>query len=141
MSGTIIEAGLAHAPVLALLHQAAFPAEPWDTQAFLSLLMQPGMAAWLDERGGFLVLRVVADEAEIITCGAVIPRIGIAAGLLGQALAFARRQNVNIIHLEVAESNAPARALYESVGFTMTGRRKAYYPDGADALTMSLHVK
>ena len=46
--------------------------------------------------------------------------------------------------LEVAETNVAARALYARAGFTVTGRRRAYYhtPDGAavDAVVMGRKV-
>jgi ribosomal protein S18 acetylase RimI-like enzyme len=38
------------------------------------------------------------------------------------------------VHLEVRESNAPARALYESLGFTEVGKRPRYYGDGEAAV-------
>jgi len=136
----MIEAGFAHAPTLALLHRAAFPHDPWDTASFISLLAQPGMVALIDERGGFLLLRVVLDEAEIITLGAVTPRQGIGRALLQAAIAQAKAKNIAKIHLEVAVQNAPARALYQSLNFTETGRRKAYYPDGSDALALVLEL-
>jgi ribosomal-protein-alanine N-acetyltransferase len=38
--------------------------------------------------------------------------------------------------LEVAERNGAARALYAAAGFAAAGRRRRYYPDGADALVL-----
>jgi [ribosomal protein S18]-alanine N-acetyltransferase len=41
------------------------------------------------------------------------------------------------VFLEVRTDNEPARALYESEGFTVVGLRPRYYrPSGADAHTM-----
>jgi [ribosomal protein S18]-alanine N-acetyltransferase len=130
----------AYAPVFAALHAQAFPHEPWDEAAFATLLAQPGMQGFLDERGGFLLLRIVLDEAEIITIGSILRRQGIASALLQQAIAAARAAFVQKIHLEVAEDNAPARALYTRHGFLPAGRRKSYYPNGADALTLTLDL-
>lgn len=130
-----------YAPVFAALHARAFPHEPWDETAFASLLAQPGMHGFLDERGGFLLLRIVLDEAEIITIGTIAPRQGIATALLAQAIAAARAQGVRTLHLEVAEDNAAARALYAAHGFTRTGRRAAYYANGAAALTLALNLE
>merc|ERR1712098_293564 len=42
--------------------------------------------------------------------------------------------------LEVKVGN-PARKLYESMGFVVTGRNERYYRDGADALVMKRSVK
>jgi [ribosomal protein S18]-alanine N-acetyltransferase len=130
----------AYAPVFAALHAQVFPQEPWDEAAFTTMLAMPGMHGFLDERGGFLLLRIVLDEAEIITIGSVQPRQGIASSLLQQAIATARAASVQKIHLEVAEDNAPARALYSKYGFLSAGRRKSYYPNGADALTLTLDL-
>jgi [ribosomal protein S18]-alanine N-acetyltransferase len=130
----------AYAPVFAALHAETFPDEPWDEAAFETLLAQPGMHGFLDERGGFLVLRVVLDEAEIITIGSILRRQGIASALLHRAITAARAAEVQKIHLEVAEDNEPARALYGRFGFAPAGRRKSYYANGADALTLTLDL-
>ncbi len=136
----MILAGAAHARVLAALHEAAFPHEPWNEAGLLALLAQPGMVALLDERGGFVLLRLVLDEAEIITIGVGQPRQGIGRDLLRAGLALAARRGVRRVHLEVAEDNEPALALYAAAGFQRNGRRRAYYADGGDALTMHLDL-
>jgi ribosomal-protein-alanine N-acetyltransferase len=130
----------AYAAVFAVLHAQAFPHDPWNEASFATLLAQPGMHGFLDERGGFLLLRIVLDEAEIITIGAATRRQGIATALMAQAIATARTAGVRKIHLEVAEDNLPARALYAAHNFIETGCRKAYYPNGANALTLALDL-
>jgi ribosomal protein S18 acetylase RimI-like enzyme len=40
--------------------------------------------------------------------------------------------------LEVHANNLKALQLYQSLGFLLMNRRKGYYPDGGDALMMSL---
>lgn len=45
------------------------------------------------------------------------------------------------VHLEVAEDNAAALALYRSSGFQETSRRKDYYGPGRDALRMILDLQ
>lgn len=130
----------AYAPVFAALHRRAFPHGPWDEASFATLLAQPGMHGFLDERGGFLLLRIVLDEAEIITIGVTAPRQGIATALLAQGIAACRAACAAKIHLEVAEDNAPARALYAAHHFSQTGRRRAYYANGAAALTLALDL-
>lgn len=48
----------------------------------------------------------------------------------------------DVITLEVRESNAVARALYESFGFETIGRRRGYYQDNhEDAVVMILNIR
>ncbi len=63
-------------------------------------------------------------------------RRGIALALMDDVLRFARETNVEEIYLEVRPSNQAARRLYETLGFKISGKRKDYYADGEDALTM-----
>ena len=59
---------------------------------------------------------------------------GIGRRLLDELLNFAAGA---VVHLEVRTDNAPAIALYRSVGFTQVGLRRRYYRvSGADAYTM-----
>ena len=78
---------------------------------------------------GFLVARHVAPEWELenIVVAANARRKGIGNQLLRALVATARETNSDSVFLEVRESNAAARALYEKSGFQPTGRRKSYY--------------
>ena len=80
---------------------------------------------------GFLVARHLAPEWELenIVVAETARRTGLGKRLLAALLARARETNSTTVFLEVRESNASARALYESSGFEQTGRRKAYYVD------------
>lgn len=123
-----------HAPVdlnrpesLAALHARCFVnPPPWDASAFASLLAGAGVTLLTDPRGrGFLLARVVADEAEVLTL-AVDPaqrRAGIARSLLARFDGLGAAQ----AFLEVSADNGPARALYAACGWSEVGRRKAYY--------------
>lgn len=129
---------------LASIHAEAFDA-PWDAAAFSDLLAQTGVIACA-ETDGFILIRVVADEAEILTL-AVRPaarRRGMAARLTARAVAAAEANGATRLFLEVAEDNAAARALYGSLGFRAAGRRRGYYArkDGpaADALMLLLNL-
>ena len=90
------------------------------------------------EAGGFVLARVVADEAEILTLAVDPHRQGQGAGhlLLQAAMGEAQRRGAVAIFLEVAPSNAAALALYGSAGFVQVGRRPRYYPGGGDALVL-----
>ena len=58
---------------------------------------------------------------------------GIGAGLIARAIDETRRRGLRAIRLEVRETNASARSLYERCGFTLRGRRESYYGDGEAA--------
>ncbi len=135
---TIQRVGPAHAAVLAAIHGAAFPTEAWGAGAFQVQLEMHSVIALLDTRGGLALLRVTADEAEILTIGVIPPmrRRGIARALLDEVLAHARALGVQSLFLEVGVRNRAARALYEATGFAEVGRRRSYYANGEDALIL-----
>lgn len=139
MSGGIEAAGPADAPALAALHEAAFEAgERWDAAAIGVLLGMPGVFGLHIPGAGFVLARVAADEAEILTL-AVIPtarRQGHAGALLAGAMAAALLRGAGTMFLEVSDRNAAARGLYAQAGFAEAGRRRHYYADGADALVL-----
>jgi ribosomal-protein-alanine N-acetyltransferase len=115
---------------LSSLHAAAFaPERPWSAEEFAGLLASPGALLVGDGRA-FLLARVTLDEAEVLTL-ATDPahrRQGLARDLLLRFHGEAARRGAARAVLEVAESNAPARALYEGAGYAAVGRRPAYYP-------------
>lgn len=120
---------------LANLHKLCFPNKPWSADDFADL-KKSGCDVMASEHG-FVVWRVVADEAEIITIG-VHPdarRGGIADAMLTLVEADVKKRGGKKIFLEVAENNVPARALYEHNGYVQVGVRPKYY-DGTDAILM-----
>ncbi len=124
-------------PVLARLHAESFP-EAWDTAALASLLASPGGAALIAEPDlGFVLIRTVADEAEVLTiCVAqTARRAGLGRALLQASAAKAAQLGVKAMFLEVVTDNEAAKALYSRCGFAAVGTRKAYY-QGKDALVM-----
>ena len=130
--------------VLAALHAQAFAA-PWDAAAFETLLGQAGVFA-IEAPEGFILIRSVADEAEILTL-AVDPaarRQGVGARLVREGAAEAAARGATRLFLEVADDNAAALALYAGAGFIEAGRRPGYYarPDGSrqDALILALNL-
>jgi [ribosomal protein S18]-alanine N-acetyltransferase len=114
---------------LAAIHKAAFPGDPWSAADLAAFAADP--AALLVARPeGFILLRVILDEAEILTF-AVAPVAqgqGLGAALLSEALVQARARDVRRVFLEVAADNVPARALYARAGFVQAGLRRGYYP-------------
>lgn len=92
---------------------------------------------------GFCLVRVVADESELLSI-AVTPKWrgkGVGKALLAAAFDDLMLSPARRMFLEVDEQNAAAIALYEKLGFARIGSRKGYYPrpDGsaATALVMS----
>ena len=131
------------AKALAELHAEAFDA-PWSAAAFADLLTQDGVVLG-GEEGGFILIRAVADEAEILTL-AVRPearRRGLGARLVRAATGRAAELGATRLFLEVAEDNVAAQALYASLGFAAAGRRPRYYPraegSAVDALILVLN--
>ena len=139
------------APVLAELHRRAM-ADPWSAGFIAGLLAQEGTMAILarlraDEAPvGFALLRLVADEAELLSLG-VVPerrREGIAQRLMAACYDRCRAGGIARLHLEVAEDNGVARQLYARCGYLAVGRRKGYYERDSgppvDALTLARPV-
>lgn len=127
-----------HAAALAAVHAGAFPpGQRWGADAIGLQLALPGTYGFVAE-GGFVLARAAADEAEILTL-AVLParrRGGLGRSLVDRALREAAERGAARAFLEVSEANAPARALYASLGFEPVGRRPRYYAGGADALVL-----
>mgnify|MGYP003673786791 FL=1 len=130
--------------MLAALHATSFD-RGWTAEALTDLLDQPGVLA-ITGPDGFILVRAVADEAEILTL-AVRPEArgrGLGAQLTRDAATAATAAGARRLFLEVAEDNAAARALYRRAGFESVGRRPRYYArQGApavDALLLSLNL-
>jgi len=133
MSGLVIEpASGSDAASLAGVHSTCF-AESWNEAAIASLLASPGVAVLIARNGdkpvGFVMLRIVRDEAEILTIG-VTPqhrRQRIAERLMAYAAAQASVAGAKSLFLEVATDNEAAGALYRSLSFREVGTRPRYY--------------
>lgn len=123
----------ADVPAVAAIEAASF-ADAWPASAFRDLLRQdfarlrvavaPGGAVV-----GYCILTRAADEGEIANiCAAPAVRgTGVGGRLLDDALGAADAEGTEALYLEVRISNAAARALYESRGFALVGRRRGYY--------------
>jgi ribosomal-protein-alanine N-acetyltransferase len=146
---------------LARLHARAMTVPvPWNAEDFRDLLAHSGTfliplsASKYPEgaRGatpkaaqdlaGFALGRVVLDEAELLTIAVdpAVQRQGIGRACLAAFEAGAAARGARRLFLEVAETNAPAIALYTSAGWQEAGRRKAYYKGKAariDAILMA----
>lgn len=131
------------AAALAALHAAAFES-PWSAGELAALLASPGVFALAEPGEGFVLARVAADEAEILTL-AVAPgarRRGLGRRLTEAAAELAAARGAASLFLEVAEDNAAGRGLYAAAGFAETGRRPGYYArPGAAAVDALILVR
>jgi ribosomal-protein-alanine N-acetyltransferase len=140
-------AAAADLPRLAELEAAGF-AEPWSPEMLAAELTHPGsvvlVAGGDDGRApsGYACFRVGAGEAELLRV-AVVPEArgrGVARQLLAAGFERLRAAGVTTCFLEVRPANASALAVYHAVGFEPRGHRRAYYPDGSDALVLRLDL-
>jgi [ribosomal protein S18]-alanine N-acetyltransferase len=125
------------AEACARLHAAGF-AHPWSAEEIAQLVASRSTlaAAALDPANGrlrgFVLARLAADEAEILTIAVELAWRGRGVGraLLAESLRRAANAGARTMFLEVDETNAPALALYRRFGFAKVGQRPGYYRSG-----------
>ena len=132
------------------LHSAAFT-RPWSGDELAALLAQKGTFGVVARRvgqpnsppAGFVVVRIAADEAEIltITVDRRIRKQGIGRLLMDDVLQRLHADRVSSLFLEVDEENVAALKLYKRLRFEEVGRRPAYYTDAAGRKTSALILK
>jgi ribosomal-protein-alanine N-acetyltransferase len=127
---------------LAALHARCFTLpRPWSAVEFTDLQASRG-SFLLTRSSGFLLGRVIAGEAELLTL-AVDPdarRLGTGAVLTREFAQQAAAMGADCAFLEVAENNTTARALYTRCGWSEAGRRPRYYAPELDAIVMRLEI-
>lgn len=112
--------------------QATF-SHPWGLAVLASCLETACWATILevdDQPAGFAIFLPVLDEAELLNF-AIAPTYqhqGWGKRFLSALVATLLQKGCQQIFLEVRASNQPAIQLYESLGFSYLGLRKAYYP-------------
>lgn len=131
---------------LAALEREAF-VHPWSQDALALLCGDTafGFAVFEDGRavsyGGMLT---VLDEGQVTNI-ATHPdhrRRGHAATVLGAMLEEARARGLSFVTLEARESNLPAIALYQKMGFEVVGHRPRFYTAPVEgALIMQCNLK
>lgn len=130
-------------PRLAEIEAVSF-SDAWPVELLAVELIHPHAILLTASRGrgsvaGYAALRYAAGEAELLRVG-VDPaerRRGLARALVEEGLSRLHDKQIEVCHLEVRIDNRGAIALYETLGFEPTGRRRGYYSDGTDALLMS----
>ena len=117
-------------------------AQPWDAEAFYASLLLPYARYYVTEEDGAVIgicgVRMVEGVGEITNVG-VLPdsrRQGVAEGMLRVLIAQEKNPEAAFT-LEVRAGNEAAVRLYEKLGFSTEGVRKAFYREPTeDALIM-----
>lgn len=122
---------------LAAIERTVF-SDPWPRSDFRESLAS-GVLVLVAEVGnevvGYVVARSAADEGEILNL-AVAPthqRRGVGRALAERALELLSARGAQAVYLEVRESNAAARGLYQGLGFEPVARRPNYYRHPVEA--------
>ncbi len=121
--------------VLEDMHAGAFR-HAWSEEDFAGMLSQGNIFGFIarpvgkpKQAAGFVLARLVAGEAEILTIAvsSAFQRRGIGRQLMEGVLRYLHHERAESLFLEVDESNVAAQALYRRLGFTQVGHRPAYY--------------
>ncbi len=113
--------------------------EPWSEKSLTELLENENScficAESVNDDGtqelvGYGSYYYTLDEAFInnIAVSFSHRRCGVGSAIVNGLINEARKRNLSALHLEVRESNAPAIELYSSLGFSVIGTRKNFYP-------------
>ena len=123
---------------LASMHGICFTQQPppYSQDTFYGFLKDKKYYLAEDGERGFGFVRVVADNAELITL-AVDPsfrRNGIGQRLMHKLIEKAKTIGANQFSLEVAENNIPAIKLYKKFDFQYLYRRRNYFSTNLSSL-------
>ena len=113
--------------------EAASFSVPWSLRAFTETVEKENFRYFVAEESGEILgycgFLFVLDEAEIpnvcVKESARCRRIG--KQMMTVLIEEAKNLGMAMLYLEVRESNSPARALYQSLGFEENGIRKNFY--------------
>ncbi len=125
------------------VHAVAF-LHGWSSDDFRSLIAQDTVFGFVartegkpNDACGFVLARLVAGEAEILTIAVArdVQRQGVGRALMDAVLRHLYQERAETLFLEVDEANVAAQALYRRLGFQKVGDRPAYYetPNGRSA--------
>ena len=123
---------LAHIAQVAALEKLCF-SDPWSEKSVAAEL-ENELSLWLvavegDRVAGYIGSQTVMGETDMMNV-AVHPdyrRKGIAEALVDGLVEALKERGSHCLTLEVRASNAPAKNLYEKLGFSQIGRRPNYY--------------
>jgi [ribosomal protein S18]-alanine N-acetyltransferase len=128
---------------LSQLHAASFH-RGWSENEFEQLLAERNTLTHRLRAGsetiGFIISRLAADEAEILSVAIDSPwrGRGLSGQLLQTHLGHLAGHGIRTVFLEVEENNLPAVKLYKRYGFQVVGRREQYYREPSGQLLSAL---
>lgn len=143
---TLYEARPRDVAAIATLHGQSFR-RGWGEGEIGGLLAERAVlchCARIGQRfAGFILSRIAADEAEILSVSVVADRRGGGLGrvLLDLHLRRLAGLGAQAVFLEVDEQNVAARRLYARTGFQEVGRREGYYRDAAGKAATALVLR
>jgi ribosomal-protein-alanine N-acetyltransferase len=123
----------------------SFPA-PWRREFFESELSAPGRFTLVATHGdrvvGYIFAMWIFDEMHVNKIAVIRTerRKGIAEALMDRCFDFAREHSVEMISLEVRQSNAGAQQFYRQLEFDSAYIRPRYYPDNEAAVVMTRKI-
>lgn len=130
---TILHADPVMLPVILEIENEAFTC-PWSEKSFEEAFESPNITVFaaVDDAqnvAGFACLMWYGDEGEILNIAVRTSarKNGIGQMLMDAMLYEGSANGVRDFYLEVRESNAAARHLYDKNGFEALGIRKRYY--------------
>jgi ribosomal-protein-alanine N-acetyltransferase len=137
-------AGLADVERVVEIEREGF-LHPWSRDLLARELSHAWSRLLLAEEGpggavlGYIVYWLVHDEVHVLNVATAVAarRRGVGRALMEAAEEDGRRRGARLSTLEVRRSNAPAIALYLSMGYRQVGVRPNYYAEEKeDAIVM-----
>ena len=131
------------------IDQACFaPGIAYSREALSEFIGNRRSRTWVAEEKGAVVGFLIAERqarkaAHIVTIDVVESwrRRSVGSLLMDAAEDWAREQKLELVYLEAAENNLPARGFYEARGYKKVDHVPNYYADGASALIMLKRLK
>ena len=121
---TVVPLGDEHIDGLCTVEEKSFSV-PWSKESFVSVLSNTLAVFFI----GYVGMYQILSEGQITNI-AVLPeyrRMGIATELFDRLFEYCKDREVELITLEVRQSNLAAIEFYNKYGFEEVGIRKDYY--------------
>ena len=114
--------------------------DAWDEKMLLSAFNAGNFYGYIaetdGEQAGFITFSVNVDTVDLqdLFVAENYRQKGVGKALVTAFISDTKARGIKKLFLEVRESNAVAKSVYENAGFKFLSVRKKYYPDGENAL-------